>query len=105
LRKRFVVKASPIHGRGVFATSELRRYEYIAKFGGTRTTENGIHVLWVIDEEGNEMGIRGNTGLRYLNHSSRPNAEFRGAELYALRNIRPGQEITLHYGDDWDEFD
>jgi hypothetical protein len=83
----------------------MRRHEYIATFGGTRTAENGPHVLWVIDERGNETGIRGNTGLRFLNHSSRPNAEFRGTELYALRNIRLGQEITLHYGDDWIEVD
>ena len=62
-------------------------------------------MLWVIDEAGGEKGIRGKTGLRFLNHSARPNAEFRGTELYALRNIRLGQEITLHYGDAWDEVD
>ncbi len=36
--------------------------------------------------------------LRYLNHSPKPNAEFEGAELYAIRAIKPGEEITFDYG-------
>ncbi len=62
-----------------------------------------MHVLWLIDEDGTETGILGCNELRYLNHSRDPNAEFRGADLYALRNIQPGQEVTFHYGDEWND--
>jgi hypothetical protein len=37
-----------------------------------------------------------------LNHTKRPNAEFEGADLFALRNIQPGQEILIHYGEAWE---
>jgi SET domain-containing protein len=42
-------------------------------------------------------GRRGLNLLRYLNHAERPNAEFDGFDLYALKNIRAGEEITFNY--------
>jgi SET domain-containing protein len=103
--ERAVVKESSVHGRGLFATRRLRKEAFIATFEGTLTTRDGTHVLWVLAEDGSEYGIRGENELRFLNHSSRPNAEFRGADLYAVRNIQPGDEIKIHYGDDWDDVD
>jgi uncharacterized protein len=100
MSRTFEVGPSPIHGRGVFACRHVRRHECLGTFEGTRTRRNGTYVLWV--DDGDEVyGIRGSTALRYLNHSVRPNAVFRGDQLYALREIRPGTEITIHYGDDW----
>ena len=47
---------------------------------------------------------RSNLG-RYVNHACRPNAEStirRGrVEIRAVRAIRPGEEITYHYGDEY----
>lgn len=103
IRDRVEVRRSPIHGCGVFALRRFRREAYIATFEGRPTRRDGMHVLWVIDEDGNEVGIEGRNVLRFLNHSSRPNAEFRGPDLYAIRNIQPGQEITFHYGEAWEE--
>ena len=40
--------------------------------------------------------------LKWLNHSSTPNVEFDGPQLYALRDIEPGEELTFHYGEEWD---
>jgi SET domain-containing protein len=37
-----------------------------------------------------------------MNHSSRPNTEFVGVNLYALRDIQAGEELTFHYGEDWE---
>jgi SET domain-containing protein len=41
--------------------------------------------------------------MRYTNHSCRPNARLsieRGrVEFYALREIAPGEEITVDYGE------
>ena len=55
------------------------------------------------DDDGGAEGIEVTNALRYLNHSSRPNAEIDGLELYALRNIQPGAEILIHYGNDWND--
>lgn len=101
--RRVAVRKSPIHGRGVFACKRIRKNAYIGTFEGEVTTRNGPHVLWTQLDDGNHLGIRGTGMLRFLNHSNDPNAEFQGADLYALRNIQPGEEVTLHYGDDWED--
>ena len=97
------VKASPIHGKGVYALRRFRRGAYIGTFRGVETQEDGTHVLWVTDEEGRQTGIEGRNELRFLNHDSEPNAEFIGLDLFALRNIQPGREIMIDYGEEWRE--
>ncbi len=105
MNERIRVGTSPIHGRGIFALRRIRANGYIATFEGRETRKDGMHVLWIVDEDGSEVGIEGKNELRFLNHSRDPNAEFRGADLHALRNIQPGQEITFHYGDAWEDID
>ncbi len=102
---RTVVKQSRIHGKGVFARSHIPRGVCIGRYRGRRTTRNSRYVLWIVDPGGAQEGIDGRNSLRYLNHSGRPNARFRGDELYSLRSIRPGEEITIHYGPDWSGVD
>ncbi len=103
--ERVVVGTSLIHGRGLFARKRIRTGAYVATFEGVATRENGMHVLWTVDDDGNEVGIEGRNALRFLNHSSEPNAEFIGKELHALRNIQLGAELTIHYGDDWENIE
>ena len=98
---RIEVQESPIHGKGVFACKRLREGQLIGRFEGMETTENGTYVLWLIDEEGNEFGIRGRNALRFLNHGDPPNAEFRDADLFALRNVQIGTEVLIDYGSEW----
>ncbi len=100
--ERIEVQQSPIHGKGVFARTRIREGQRIGRFEGDETTENGTYVLWLIDEEGTEVGIRGRNALRFLNHGDPPNAEFRDADLYALRNVQPGAEILIDYGSEWE---
>ena len=102
LKARVVAKKSPVHGRGVFARQRFRAGTYIGSFEGVPTRRDGDHVLWVLEEDGRTRAIRGVNELRFLNHASQPNAEFEGAELFALRNIQPGQEILIHYGEAWE---
>jgi len=99
--RKIEVRESPIHGRGIFAARRLRRGAYIGTFEGSATTEDGPHVLWYMQDNGEMAGILGKNELRFLNHSRKPNAEFYGPKLYALRNIQAGEEVLLDYGPDW----
>jgi SET domain-containing protein len=103
LLERIEVRPSEIHGRGIFARKRLRKDQRIGRFEGEITTRNGTHVLWLIDEDGTEIGIRGRNELRFLNHGDPPNAEFRDDELHALRNIQPGTELLIDYGQEWSD--
>ncbi|MAG29906.1 MAG: SET domain-containing protein-lysine N-methyltransferase [Deltaproteobacteria bacterium] len=100
--ERVRVGTSPIHGRGLFARKRIREGTFVATFEGELTKRNGEHVLWTFDDDGNEIGIEGRNALRFLNHSRCPNSEFVGVDLYALRNIQAGVELTIDYGDEWD---
>jgi SET domain-containing protein len=88
----FEIKKSKIHGNGVFTKEKIEPKEFIF------TTEIG-------------QGLK---FLRYLNHSCNPNCELKEPfksgsglthpcsdmyhdELYAIRTIRPGWEITIDY--------
>ncbi len=105
MKPRIEVRDSPIHGKGVFATRRVRRNTLLGVYTGERTNENDTYVLWVEDEDGNVFGIDGQNELRFLNHSRNANAIFYGDELFALRDIAPGTEITFDYGDDWADVD
>lgn len=98
------VRESEIEGRGVFAHQFIEKGTRIGIYHGKRTMRNGRYVLWVTDEGGIEYGISGKNNLRYLNHSSEPNAEFDGDVLYALADIAPDAEITFHYGESFEEW-
>ncbi len=103
------VRTSRIHGRGCFATVPFARRKKIAEYTGERITNaeaerrghrrvlriSGLDQRWSID------GSRGGNGTHYINHSCRPNAfmQTMGRKLLvlALRDIAPGEEITVDY--------
>ena len=93
-----VVSESPIHGRGLFARTDIEIDALIGEYLGKPSQANGMHVLWIWNEQSdNWEGVDGDNELRFLNHSNKPNAEFYGTELYALRNISAGEELTFDY--------
>lgn len=102
-RRRVVVRSSGIHGRGVFAAHRIRPGAHIGTFRGRPTEVDGTYVLWLIDDDGSEEGIRVTNELRFLNHSQEPNAELDGLDLLALCNIQRGSEVTIDYGEAWRE--
>ena len=100
----YEVGVSKIHGRGVFATNLISKGQLIDTFRGfSCDDEDDIHVLWLEDGKGGWKGLFVTNDIRYANHSSQPNSELDGVYLYALRDIRPGEEITFHYGEDWED--
>ncbi|HGG58911.1 MAG TPA: SET domain-containing protein [Gammaproteobacteria bacterium] len=102
LKKLFYVDDSPIHGKGLYARRTLKPGQYLGVYDGPETEENGAYVLWVEEEEDYWVGRDGKNLLRYLNHSDDPCAEFDGFDLYAIKTIKPRQEVTINYGEDFD---
>lgn len=97
LRALVYAAPSPIHGTGLFARERIPEGAYIGTYWGPAARRNGSHVLWVYEDGQAPQGRRGMNLLRYLNHADQPVAEFDGFDLYALRTIAPGEEITIDY--------
>jgi SET domain-containing protein len=98
------VAKSPIHGLGLFARREIAREEYIGTYEGPTTSKDGMHVLWIWNEDRDSWeGIDGRNEMRFLNHSSQPNADWWGNDLYAIRPIGQDEEISFDYGWDHEE--
>ena len=96
---RVYVDRSPIHGKGLYAARKLGGGQLIGIYDGPQVEEDGIYVLWIEDEPGGGWtGYDGRNEMRFMNHSSRPNAEMDGFYCYALEEIDPGTEITIDYG-------
>lgn len=104
------IKASDINGKGCFATAHFPRGKKIAEYAGERISNAeakrraskrrklricGIDEKWSLD------GSRGGNGTHYINHSCEPNSFtkvlYGRLQFYALRDIHPGDEITLDY--------
>ncbi len=98
-----VARESSVHGVGVFTAKPIVEGAHIGSYTGIPTTVDGTHVLWIEGDDGEFAGIDGEGILRWLNHSSAPNVEFDGPELYALRDIDAEEELLFHYGEEWDE--
>lgn len=98
-----IVQNSKIHGRGLFAAKAIPEGTVIGQLQGEFTTEDGPYVLW-LDET---RGMRVTNDLKFINHSSEPNAAyFDDLTVGALRDIAPGEEITHNYlGDDEEDED
>lgn len=98
----YYVEESGIHGKGLYARVAIKKGDYMGSYDGPEVVDNGSHVLWVEEEEGEWIGRDGQNLLRYLNHSKKPHAEFDGFDLYAIKNIKAGQELTIDYGEEPD---
>jgi uncharacterized protein len=103
------IKRSPIEGRGCFSIASFSRGRKIAEYTGEiisnaeakrragrrRLRICAINNRWSLD------GSTGGNGTHYINHSCQPNSYMK--ILYdhilfiALRDIKPGEEITIDY--------
>ncbi|MBP7949160.1 MAG: SET domain-containing protein-lysine N-methyltransferase [Verrucomicrobiales bacterium] len=126
--KPYLVKNSPIHGHGLYAARGIRKgervIEYIgekitkaesqrrgtAHFEKSKSTGEGAVYLFVLNKRYDLDGNIPANVARLMNHSCDPNCEaevIRGRIWYlAIRDIPAGEELTLNYGFDvenWDE--
>ncbi len=96
------VADSAVHGRGLFARTNISAGTWIGHYDSIETSNNGMHVLWVEGESPKQwLGFDGVNELRFLNHDDKPNAEMSELDLYAKRDINKGEEITIYYGEEF----
>ena len=110
--KRVMVKESKI-GKGVFAAEDIRAGEFIFSYRGFGRISFEDSKKEGIEDYCLQIGLKEyiyptESPQRYVNHSCEPNAGLKdGTELYALRDISEGEEITFDYStcmdeDDWE---
>jgi len=108
------VRASPLHGLGVFAAQRIRRGTRIIEYLGERVShaeadrryehkdaEDAHTFLFIVDARTViDAGVDGNEA-RFVNHACDPNCESviedRRVFIEALRAIEPGEELTYDY--------
>ena len=112
--KYFVLRDSPIQGRGAFATRPIRRGTRIIEYTGEIISPDeadrryddgkmGRHHTFLFSVSRRkciDAGVGGNDA-RFINHSCAPNCEAvdERSRIYieAIRNIEPGEELTYDY--------
>jgi SET domain-containing protein len=112
-KRLYSVRNSPIHGRGVFALRRIRKGTRVIEYRGERisneeadrrheeTDLGPFTLLFEVDESTIiDAGVGGNSA-RYINHSCSPNCEAVNEDgrifIEALRDIRPGEELSYDY--------
>jgi len=105
------VAASRVVGKGLFAGTRIPARAKIGEFEGeriglreARRRARGRRIVAIVELERHALdATRSTRGFRFINHSCAPNTFFRctpeRAEVYALRDIRPGEELTVDYGE------
>ena len=110
----FELRKSGIQGRGAFATRLIRRGQRIIEYTGAHIDNDEADrryddekmkrhhtFLFIVDDKEIIDGADGGNDSAYINHSCDPNAEavIEGKRIfiYALRTIRPGEEIAYDY--------
>ena len=119
-------------GKGLFAKEAIKEESYICQYQGKRDPSEKAGMYHARVEAGYVIDARNSKSVgRYANHSCKPNCEFitvskelvhseennkktkkktkkkyHEASLWirAIRDIRSGEEITVHYGDEYLSF-
>ncbi len=110
----FKLRKSEIQGLGAFATRKIRRGQRIVEYTGEHIDNDEADrryddekmkrhhtFLFIVDDKEIIDAAVGGNDARFINHSCDPNAEavVEGKQIfiYALRTIRPGEEILYDY--------
>lgn len=94
------VATSPVHGRGLFAAKAIKKGTELGICKTRKARKDGPYVLW-LEEKGH--GVEVTCDLRFINHDKKPNVSYYDdLSVVALKNIKKGQELLHHYGDDWE---
>jgi SET domain-containing protein len=109
------VKQSPLHGKGVFATRDIKKGELLATcdMALIHVNENlpenlaTLQFPWTEEYDAICMSHVGS----FFNHSNKPTAEVKDRDFVNLiqtfvakTDIEKGTEITIYYNDAFEEF-
>lgn len=113
-RRRFAVRKSPIHGRGMFALTRIPKGTRFIEYRGERISheeadaryaeehEDSPHtMLFSVNDDIVIDATRWGSSARWINHSCAPNCEADDEDdrifIKTIRDIRPGEELTYDY--------
>ena len=103
------IRKSPIVGKGCFSVAHFKARRKIAEYTGEKITNAEANHragrrklrICAINDQWSLDGSRNGNGTHYINHSCEPNSYMKvvyGHILFlALRDIQPGEEITIDY--------
>ena len=102
---KVLIKTSPIEGRGMFASENIKRGEKIIVWGGDYTDKQGAEkyrkqgkLVMQWDDDLYSYEDRGDDDGYFINHSCDPNMWMADAyTLVARRDIKEGEELTADY--------
>lgn len=100
---KIVVRKSGIHGKGIFANTDIKKGSIVCIIKGPHMfmlNKNKRDALSNPDWVGFKINhwINPVPPFKYLNHSCNPNSGVKGSvTLVALKNIKIGEEITIDY--------
>lgn len=108
----FLIGRSTIQGKGLFTRQPISARTKIGEFTGERISlrearqrARGLQRIAIVEIDGREAIDEsvGGGPFQFVNHSCNPNVfiriAYRRVEFYAVRNIRPGEELTCDYGE------
>ncbi len=120
MKRRLVVRRSPIHGKGVYAATDLPANVDLIQYKGRLITQRqadrdygdgadtGHTFLFTLNDKYIVDANVGGNAARWINHSCKPNCrayieEVDGGKkdrvmIETLRKIRAGEELTYDYG-------
>ena len=115
-----VIRRSGIHGRGAFARCDIPKGTRIIEYTGEHITNREADrryddarmkqhhtFLFILSSRTVVDGAVGGNQSRFINHSCDPNCETfvegRHIYIYALKDIRAGEELAYDYRYDWDK--
>src|SRR3954447_14360013 len=103
-----IVRSSDVHAAGVFTTAPIARGRKVVEYTGERITKEQGDKLYekrditYLFAVGNGARVIDGHGIAaFINHSCDPNCETDEIKgkiwILAIRNIRPGEELTYDY--------
>lgn len=111
------VRASAIHGMGMFAKTDIPAESRILEYVGERVDKKeserrrkaGNFFVFIVTDDFDIDGLVDWNPARFINHSCGPNSEAREEEeqiwIYALRDIKAGEELSFNYGYDLQDYE
>jgi uncharacterized protein len=115
MARRIQVRKSGVHGKGVFALTDIARGETIIEYVGELISwkeaqrrhphdpNDPNHTFYFSLDDGRVIdAAHGGNAARWINHSCQPNCEADEDEgrvfIKALRRLKPGEELNYDYG-------